>query len=269
MVGLLRVQTDMGDIQAASSIDEVSRYWEWYIERIQVPGEPFASPRFFESIQAQHNHAYSCANELLGLPRLRGKSLLELGCGIGLDTVELARHDAEVTTIDVVPLALELAQTHLRYHNLRARVEFGNAETLRFEDNTFDLVLGRGILMFTPDDRRVLDEVLRVLKPGGQAQLLLHNRFSWYVLLAKISGTKLIHEERDPPINRLYSVREVRGMLGNFSSYQIRFGRMPSATNRGGMPAQVFNRVLVPLSRAVPDGILRRTGYYMIISATK
>ena len=250
-------------------IDHVRAYWEWYFENTHVPGETLGSRGFFESIKVEHEKAYSCANEMLELPRLKGKSLLELGCGMGLDTVEFVRHGAEVTAIDVAPRALELAQKNLRYNGLHARLELGDAEELRFGDDSFDLVIGRGILMFTPDDGKVVEEILRVLKPGGWSQILLHNRVSWYVLLGKISGTKLVHEDRNPPINRLYTVRKARKMLRSFSSHQIRFDRAPFKTKRAGMLAQAFNQAFVPLSRVVPDGILRRTGYYMLISAVK
>jgi SAM-dependent methyltransferase len=253
----------------STNIEEVRAYWEWYIENTRIPGEASGSRGFFESIRVDHEKAYACANQVLRLSRLEGKTLLELGCGIGLDTVQFARHGALVTAIDVSSRALELARRNLEYNGLKATLELGNAEELRFEENSFDVVVARGILMFTPDDEKVADEVSRVLKPGGSAQFLLHNRFSWYVLLGKMSGTKRIHEEGGPPVNRLYGVRQARKLMTSFSSHQIAFDRLPFETGRAGIAAKLFNRIVVPLSRAIPGRILRPFGYYMIITAVK
>jgi ubiquinone/menaquinone biosynthesis C-methylase UbiE len=250
-------------------MEDVRAYWEWYIDNTQVPEETCGSRGFFESIRVGHENAYSCANDALRLPRLRGRSLLELGCGIGFDTVQFAQHGARVTAIDVSPRALELAQKHLQYHGLKPELELGNAEALCFDDETFDFVVARGLLMFTPDDRRVVQEILRVLKPGGEAQLLLHNRFSWYVVLGSISGTAPVHERGTPPINRLYSLRQARKMAERFSSYRISFGRPPAPTNRTGIPAQLFNGVFVPLARCIPEVLMRPFGYYIIVNAVK
>jgi ubiquinone/menaquinone biosynthesis C-methylase UbiE len=250
-------------------LEEVQAYWDWYISSIQVAGEEFGSKDFFDSIKVDHAQAYSCANELLNLPRLKGKSLLELGCGIGLDTVEFARHGAEVTAVDVSALALDLARKNLEHNGLQARVEYGNAEELGFKADTFDFVVARGILMFTPDDLRIVNEIFRVLRPGGEAQILLHKRFSWYTLLAKLSRTNLVHEKQDPPVNRLYSVGEAHRLFKKFSKHQIFFGRFPSPSKRKGIFAQAYNRLLIPLTRLLPTAMIRPIGYYMIVKAIK
>lgn len=253
----------------SQSLDEVRNYWEWYMERTQVPGQEFGSKGYFDSIRVDHERAYGYANELLDLSRLRGRSLLELGCGIGLDTVEFARHGAEVTAVDASPMALDLARKNLEQSGLQARLEYGNAEGLDFEADSFDFVVARGILMFTPDDLRIVDEIHRVLTPGGEAQALLHKRLSWYVLLARATGTNLVHEDGDPPINRLYSEADVRRMFDRFSSHQTSYGRFPYATRRTGLFAQAFNRIFVLSTRALPSALLHSLGYYLIVKVVK
>ena len=251
------------------SHEEVQRYWEWYMERTQVPGQEHGSRGYFDAIRVDHDRAYSYPNQTLGLVGLRGKSLMELGCGIGLDTVEFARHGADVTAIDTSPTALDLAGRNLRHNGLQARLERENAEGLGYEAGTFDVVVARGILMFTPDDQKVVDEIHRVLKPGGEVQALLHKRVSWYHLLAKASGTNLVHPEKDPPINRLYSVRQARRLFSRFSALQIFMGRFPYETRRSGVFAHVFNRLVVPLTRKLPAALIRSFGYYIIVKAIR
>ena len=123
--------------------------------------------------------------------------------------------------------------------------------------------------MFTPNDSKVVDEILRVLKPGGQANVLLHNRFSWYAFLAKVSGMKLIHEAQDPPLNRLYSVWQARKIFSRFSFQEIFFDRFPSTTNRRGTLPTLYNQVFLRLARIFPTTLIRPMGFYIIIRAIK
>ena len=247
----------------------VTGYWEWYMKHTIVPGREFASQGYFDAIKADHERAYSSPNEALDMPGLKGKSVLELGCGIGLDTVELVRHGAEVTAIDNSTMALDMAGMNLAFNGFEARLERENAEALSYESNSFDQVLSRGILMFTPDDNKIVDEIHRVLKTGGQAQALLHNRNSWYVAMAKAAGTNLVHEGGDPPINRLYSVAKAKAMFREFSDVKIVMGRFPFASRRKGIFAQVFNNIVVPISKMLPKPLVRPFGYYIIVKAVK
>jgi ubiquinone/menaquinone biosynthesis C-methylase UbiE len=251
-------------------LKQVERYWDAYATGLDVQGTPWGSREFFAAIKAEHDQAYGYANHILNLANLEGRSLLELACGIGLDTVEFARHGAAVTAIDLSPTCLDLATRQLAYHNLQVTLEIGNAESLRYPASSFDFVVARGVLMFTPNDLRTIDEIFRVLKPGGEASILLHNQFSWYVLLAKISGTNLVHEAKDPPINRLYSVRQARKLLGKFSTYQIFFDRFPAATTkRTGLFGHLYNQLFVPFARTIPAALIRPFGFYIIIKAIK
>ena len=253
----------------SSQMQAVIGYWEWYMENTIVPGQDFASKGYFDAIKVDHERAYSSPNENLDMPSLNGKTILELGCGIGLDTVELVRHGADVKAIDVSLMALDMAGKNLAFNGFEAPLERENAEALSYGSNSFDQVLSRGILMFTPDDSKIVDEIHRVLKPGGQVQALLHNRNSWYVAMAKAAGTNLVHEGGDPPINRLYSVGKAKDMFRKFSDVKILMGRFPFASRRKGPVAQVFNRVVVPISKMLPKPLMRPFGYYIIVKAVK
>jgi ubiquinone/menaquinone biosynthesis C-methylase UbiE len=252
-----------------SSIAAVQAYWDAYTKDLRVPGTEWGSPQFFSAIKSQHDQAYAVANRILNLDAVSSRSLLELGCGIGLDTVEFARHGAQVTAIDASAVSLELAKRLLAYHRLTASLVFGNAEDLPFPPAAFDIVVARGILMFTPNESRLIDQIFRVLKPGGEANILLHNRFSWYVLLARLSGANLVHPSRDPSVNRLHTNRSARRLFADFSRVHVYSDRFPTKTPRAGSLAPVYNSLVVPLAQRLPRAMLNPFGYYLIIKAIK
>ena len=101
---------------------------------------------------------------------LRGKRILELGAGTGGTTVMLAKHGATVTGIDLLPFRLVEAKERARKHCVTDSVQFAlmDAMQLAFEDNTFDFIISKSVLVFT-DHERAAQECYRVLKPGGKA----------------------------------------------------------------------------------------------------
>ncbi len=90
-----------------------------------------------------------------------GARVLEVGCGQGHLTRALAAQGVDIIGIDANPNAPEIAGNGL--------VRWMNAESLDFEDNTFDVVISVHALEHIPDLESALSEIARVLKPGGEA----------------------------------------------------------------------------------------------------
>ncbi len=257
---------------AVDKLKEVEQYWSQYTNEIQTQftDKQLGTPEYFQEIKVHHDKAYALCNDLLDLPNLKSKDVLEIGCGIGLDALEYVKNGANVTAIDISPVCIDLAMRYFAYHHLPGRVEIANAEELPYSDNQFDVVVARQILMFTPDTERAVHEIYRVLKPGGKVLVLLHNRHSWYALFAKLTGTNMIAETKDPPVNKLHSQKEARKLFERFLELRIFFDRFPYKTNRRtGALSNLYNYVFVPLSTLLPKAIIRPFGWYMIISAFK
>ena len=93
-----------------------------------------------------------------------GMSVLELGCGTGYFTRELARSGADIVAIDVSPELLEIAKANCSTPNVRYEIK--NAYELSYPDGAFNSVVGSSVLHHLEIDA-ALREVYRVLKPGG------------------------------------------------------------------------------------------------------
>lgn len=106
-------------------------------------------------------------DELKVLGNVRGKDVLEVGCGAAQFGIELARRGARVTGIDLSAEQLRHARENIRKAGVDYRIERGNAEDLsRFKRNAFDIAVSDFALGFIDIDK-LLPEVARVLRPGG------------------------------------------------------------------------------------------------------
>lgn len=251
-------------------LDQIRRYWDRYVSQLKVDGQPWGSPGFFEAIKGTHDPAYALSTRLLNLDHHCGENILEVGCGMGLDVVEYLRHGLRVSAVDVSRRSVELTRRLLDQRGMRARLLMADAEHLPFPEETFQLVVARGILMYTPDETRAISEVYRVLKPGGRFLAILHNRRSWFVALARLSGTNLYSEQGDPPINRVHSRRQARDLFSGFDRLSIVLDKYPAPSDRRhGSFARLYNGVFVPLVNLLPRTLARSLGYYLIVQGEK
>lgn len=107
---------------------------------------------------------------LRSLGDVRGKTILEVGCGYCYHTRRLARSELSITAVDFSLPALEAAERTLSESGLSGKVNLQQADAtaLPFEDESFDHVLIWGVLMHIPEVEKALREAARVLKPAGK-----------------------------------------------------------------------------------------------------
>jgi SAM-dependent methyltransferase len=99
---------------------------------------------------------------------VRGRDVLELGCGGGQASVFLAAHGARASALDVAPRQLEHGRALARERGVEVRFLQGSAEHLEaFADGSFDVVFSSYALGFVEDLAGAMREVHRVLRPGG------------------------------------------------------------------------------------------------------
>lgn len=111
-----------------------------------------------------------------------GMTVLELGCGTGYFTRELARSGADVVAIDVSPELLEIAKANHSAPNVRYEIQ--NAYALSYPDAVFDSVVGSSVLHHL-EIQEALREVYRVLKPGGTVYFTEPNMLNPQIAIQK------------------------------------------------------------------------------------
>jgi SAM-dependent methyltransferase len=112
------------------------------------------------------------AEAFVGRRRLGpGLRVLDAACGSGNTTVPAARTGAAVTGLDLVGAALDAASAQAAREGLPVTLDQGSVERLPYPDGAFDVVLSMFGVMFAARPDRVLAELARVTRPGGQVAL--------------------------------------------------------------------------------------------------
>lgn len=161
------------------TIEEVNKYWgkkntpqQWYSEK-----EPFTRQWFNELAYKRYNVYYEHLCQTAEFQWHRGEEVLEIGCGLGTDLVEYAKHGAHVTGVELGPDQVMLTKLNLELHGLPYKdVVEGNAESLPFPDNSFDFIYCFGVIHHTPNTEKTVEEMYRVLKPDGTAVVMVYAR---------------------------------------------------------------------------------------------
>jgi ubiquinone/menaquinone biosynthesis C-methylase UbiE len=117
-----------------------------------------------------------------------GEWAVDIGCGTGIYTVELAQRSARVIGLDPSMEMITIAQEKLRQAGLTGHFICGSAEALPFGSGKFDLALAVTSLCFVHSPDRAIEEMRRVLRPGGRLVLGELNRFSTWTLLRRLKG---------------------------------------------------------------------------------
>jgi SAM-dependent methyltransferase len=168
-------------------------------------------------------------------PRWSGKKVLEIGCGIGTDTVNFLRHGAFVTAVDLSERSVALARRRAELYGFadRARFLVRNSEELTgfLPAEPYDLVYAFGAIHHSPHPDRILEQVRSyvrpacAVRPGITVKVMVYHRHSWKafgILLRHGLGrpwkwSELIarHSEAETgcPVTYSYTRGEARALL--------------------------------------------------------
>jgi SAM-dependent methyltransferase len=246
----------------------VREYWNRHIHDLEITRHPVGSRGFFDDLDQYHFEKLHHLLRLVDFDGYRDRTVLEVGCGAGVDLARFAKGRAQVTGVDLAASAIDLARANFEQQGLEGRFEVADGEHLPFADNSFDLVYAHGVVQYTANPRELTRECHRVLKPGGQAIFQVYNRVSWLNALSKLMKVGLEHD--DAPVLLKFSIGEFRRLLSDFQDVTIVPERFPVRSRlHGGWKGAVYNGLFVGTFNALPRAIVRRFGWHLLAFCTK
>jgi ubiquinone/menaquinone biosynthesis C-methylase UbiE len=246
----------------------VQRYWNERIHDLEMTEHAPGTKEFFDDLDEYRFDKLRYLPKVVDFTGYSGKKLLEVGCGIGTDLVRFARGGALATGVDLSETALELASKNAQNEGVTLDLRLANGQALPFEDESFGVVYGHGVLQYTEDPRAMVEECRRVLRPDGEAIFMVYNRISWLNALSKIMRVELEHE--DAPVLRKYSIAEFRALLSGFARVEILPERFPVKSRlHGGWKGFAYNHVFVGAFDILPRSLVRPLGWHLMAFCRK
>src|SRR5262245_40391516 len=171
---------------SATPIDRVRDYWNSRPCNLRHSPAPVGTREYFDQVEARKYFVEPHIPGFAQHDRWRGKRVLEIGCGLGTDTMNFARAGARVTAVDLSSRSLELARQRAEVFGLSERIEFVEANAEHLSDfvapREFDLVYSFGVIHHTPHPARALDQIYRHFPgPNRPVNLMVSYRWSWKV----------------------------------------------------------------------------------------
>jgi SAM-dependent methyltransferase len=255
-------------VARVATIDTVRDYWNRHIHDLEITRHPVGSRGFFDDLDQYHFEKLHHLLRLVDFDGYAGRRVLEVGCGAGVDLARFAKGGAVVSGVDLAASAIDLARANFEQQGLGGEFQVADGERLPFPDNQFDLVYAHGVVQYTADPKRLVDECWRVLKPGGEAIFQVYNRVSWLNALSKLMKVGLEHD--DAPVLLKFSIAELRRLVSGFREVKIVPERFPVKSRlHGGWKGMVFNTVFVGTFNALPRALVRRFGWHLLAFCRK
>jgi SAM-dependent methyltransferase len=233
--------------------ERVRAFWQQNPCGSKFADAPPGSRRFYELVEEHRYKKEWHIPAAAGFAQSKNLNVLEVGCGLGTDGAQFAKAGAKYTGIDLTDAAVGLAKRRFELFDLPGSFRVADAERLSFANNSFDIVYSHGVLHHTPNTAAAVQEIHRVLRPGGKAVVMLYHRDSYNYrvnismlrrtgvnLLKWNGGVKLVHLLTGEGEDRL---REHARLLKIQSDYSDSEEFLSRNTDGAGNPlARVYSR---------------------------
>lgn len=214
---------------------QVRAYWERQSCDTWEASSRKHSLAYFEEIENYRYYDQPFIHAFAQFTRYRGQRVLEVGFGAGTDFIQWLRAGALVSGVDLTQEALDNLAHRIAAYALPPpqSIQVADAENLPFASGSFDLGYSFGVLHHTPNPRRALEELVRVIRPGGEFKVMLYNRRSIWVFNQWLkhavargrpwkSPAWVAARHIESPGTRVYSRGELSRMCGELGLTHVR-----------------------------------------------
>lgn len=202
------------------TIAAVKEFWDARPCNVRHSPAVVGSKEYFDEVEQRKYFVEPHILAFAAFAEWKDKEVLEIGCGIGTDSINFARAGAKLTVIELSEKSLELAKKRFEVYGLKADFILGDGERLStyFPDKKFDLVYSFGVIHHTPNPKAVIQEIEKVIKPGGELRMMLYSKYSTKNFMIHL-GLAQPEAQTGCPIAFTYTKSDILKLLSPFHVY--------------------------------------------------
>lgn len=219
-----------------STIHKVKEYWNKRPCNIKHSNKIVGTREYFDQVEARKYFIEPHIPLFAQFERWKNKKVLEIGCGIGTDSINFARAGADLTVVDLSDKSLELCKKRFEVYGLRAKFYQANCEQLSsfVPITAYDLVYSFGVIHHTPHPEKALQEIKKYCAGHTEIRIMVYSKWCWkvfWIIMKYGKGNfwrtdelvKMYSEaQMGCPVTNYYSFRNIRVLMDNFEILQIR-----------------------------------------------
>jgi SAM-dependent methyltransferase len=229
---------DADQVFANIPIDRVRDFWNALPCNIRHSTKSVGTREYFDEVERRKYFVEPHIPAFADFTKWAGRRVLEIGCGLGTDTVNFARAGADVTAVELSDESAALARRRAELFGLtdRVTIHVGNAEELPkiLVPQTFDLVYSFGVIHHSPNPRRILEQARRYMTSQSELRLMVYSRISYKLFwimkqegvwdLSRIDELVARHSEAQTgsPVTYTYTHETARTLLEGFRILDMR-----------------------------------------------
>lgn len=163
------------------NIETVKEFWDSRPCNIRHSNKQLNTREYFDEVEAKKYFVEPHIPKFADFNKYKDKRILEIGCGIGTDSINFARAGAKLSVVELSPISLDITKKRFEVFNLTADFYLGNSEELTsfVPIESYDLVYSFGVIHHTPYPEKVIKEIKNYLEPGSELKLMLYSKFSY------------------------------------------------------------------------------------------
>jgi SAM-dependent methyltransferase len=217
-------------------IKKVEDFWDRRPCNIRHSPKVIGTKEYFDEVEKRKYFIESHIPIFAQFPRWENKRVLEMGCGIGTDAINFARHGALLTCIELSKKSLDICKLRFKIYGMKAKFYQGDAENLSsfLPPQKFDLIYSFGVIHHTPHPEKVIEQIKKYSDKKTEIKLMLYSKWSFKVLWIILCFGKgafwrlpdLIKAYSEAqtgcPITYCYSFSQIRKLLRAFKIVKMR-----------------------------------------------
>jgi SAM-dependent methyltransferase len=215
---------------AGVKIDNVRDFWDKRPCNIRHSPKPVGTKEYFDDVEKRKYFVEPHIPKHAQFDKWRGKKVLEIGCGIGTDSINFARNGAKLTAVELSEKTLALCRKRFEIYGLPAKFHIANVEELSsiVPVETYDLVYSFGVLHHTPNPERAIAEIKKYMGRESELRIMLYSKVSFktFWILGTYGGwdfadmnriiTRYSEAQTGCPVTYTYTFAEAGELLRDF-----------------------------------------------------
>jgi len=214
-----------------SDTEQARDYWNARPCNIRHSQKPLGAKEYFDEVEKRKYFVEPHIPIFAEFEKWLNKKVLEIGCGIGTDTINFAKAGAEVTAVELSDRSLEITEQRAKVYGLR-NITFYLADAEELSSavpaKTYDLVYSFGVIHHSPHPEKIFEEIKKYCNQNTEIKVMLYSKWSWktfWIILIYGHGKfwqtkKLIPKyseaQTGSPVSYVYSFKDIKKLMKDY-----------------------------------------------------